>query len=524
MKKRFIQKAFVAFMALTLLIGSFAGCGSGNTSDSSSSSGQSESESSAAADSSAGTAANEKPYHIVMAHMVDTGDFRDLDEVVAAINELTLRELNMTFEVLQLGWGDSTTKLNLMLAGGDKLDIFPISADLAAGYISAGQIVDLNDYIYDYGQDILDQLGEDVATSGAVNGFVYGTPSNKESASLSGVIMRKDIVDELGIDIDAIHTLDDLTDIYAKVKEAYPSMDCLSGTNLVGKWEDHDPLTDRFGVLMDDGQDTTVVNWYETDAYRIKVGRINEWYQAGYIKLDAATTTDSAQSLVKAGSLFSFIGSIKPGYLVQANNMCGREMVYAYIGHDDGTTLNNLNTNNVNFINWGIPQSCEDKVKAMQFLNFAYSNSEFMNLLNWGIEGEHYVKVDGSDNVIDYPEGVDANNTGYRLDMGWHLPNQFIAHIWNGLPEDIWDQYREFNDSAQKSKAFGFLYDPTSVSTELTALQSVKAEYTKALETGSVPDVDATLKDFNDKLYAAGLQKVMDLKQEQLDAWLAKQS
>ena len=51
----------------------------------------------------------------------------------------------------------------------------------------------------------------------------------------------------------------------------------------------------------------------------------------------------------------------------------------------------------------------------------------------------------------------------------------------------------------------------------------MESEYKKPLETGSVSDVEATLKDFNDKLYAAGLQKVMDLKQEQLDAWLATQ-
>ena len=52
----------------------------------------------------------------------------------------------------------------------------------------------------------------------------------------------------------------------------------------------------------------------------------------------------------------------------------------------------------------------------------------------------------------------------------------------------------------------------------------MESEYKKPLETGSVSDVEATLKDFNDKLYAAGLQKVMDLKQEQLDAWLASNS
>ncbi|MDR0721134.1 MAG: ABC transporter substrate-binding protein [Treponema sp.] len=461
----------------------------------------------------------EAPYHITMAFLGAPMD--DDAKVYAAINELTLRELNMTFEAAPLSLGDFVSTLNLMLSGGDNLDILPVYTPLAASYIYAGKIVDLADYIYDYGKDILRLVGEDVATSGSVNGFIFGVPSQKESASLSGIVMRKDIVDALGIDVSAIHTLDDLTPIFAKVKANYPDIDCLASKNAVSQWENYDTLSDRFGVLIDNGQSATVVNWYETADYKTKVNRAREWYKAGYIKLDAATSTDLETNLVMAGSLFAYFSYIKPGYLEQANAQCGREMVYAYIGTDDGKTLNNLSSSNVNFFNWGIAQNSKDKVKAMRFLNFAYSSPEFINLLNWGIEGEHYVFVDDGKKVIDYPPGINAANAKYGRNLGWHFPNQYIAYIWNGLPTDIWEQYKAFNDSALKSKAFGFLYDPSSVANELAALTGVQAEYAAALETGSVSDTEKTLKEFNDKLYAAGLQKVIDTKQAQLDAWWA---
>jgi putative aldouronate transport system substrate-binding protein len=461
----------------------------------------------------------EAPYHVTMAFL--GGPMEDDAKVFAAINELTLRELNMSFEAVPLSWGDFVSTLNLMLSGGVNLDILPVYFPLAAAYINAGQIVNLGDYIYDYGKDILRLVGEDVATSGSINGFIFGVPSQKESASLSGIVMRKDIVDALGIDVSAIHTLDDLTPIFAKVKAAYPNMDCLAAKNAVSQWENYDILSDRFGVLMDSGQSTKVVNWYETEDYKTKVNRVNNWYKAGYIKLDAATSTDVETNLVLAGSLFAYFSYIKPGFLEQANAQCGREMVYAYIGTDDGKTLNNLNSNNVNFINWGIARNSKDKIKAMQFLNFAYSNAEFMNLLNWGIEGEHYVFVQGNKNIVDYPPGINAGNAKYGRNLGWHFPNQYIAHIWTGLPGDIWDQYKAFNDSALKSKAFGFLYDPSSVANEIAALSGVQAEYTTALETGSVSNPERILREFNEKLYAAGLQKVIGLKQEQLDAWWA---
>ena len=66
-------------------------------------------------------------------------------------------------------------------------------------------------------------------------------------------------------------------------------------------------------------------------------------------------------------------------------------------------------------------------------------------------------------------------------------------------------------------------FDPTDVTTEITQLTAVEDKYEKDLAFGVVEDIDATLKAFNDELYAAGLEEVMQAKQEQLDAWLAEQ-
>ena len=298
-------------------------------------------------------------------------------------------------------------------------------------------------------------------------------------------------------------------------------MDMISGSRVITT-EIVDPLFDWFGVLMDYGQDTTVTNYFESKEYKDRADLTKEWYDAGYVKLDAATTTETNANLVKAGSLFSYMAPIKPGYLIQENINCGTEMVTAYLGDLDGGYQESLWTSSVNFFDWGIAQQSKDKVKAMEFLNYAYNSPEWNNLMNFGIEGEDYVPVEGSDVLIDYPEGKGIGDA-YHMNMGWMYPNQMIGKIWNGNPEDLWDQYTEFNKGAVLSKAFGFIYDSSSVATELTALNSVRTEFMASIETGSVPDVDQAIKDFNDKLYAAGLQKVIDLKQEQLDAWLAAQ-
>ena len=170
---------------------------------------------------------------------------------------------------------------------------------------------------------------------------------------------------------------------------------------------------------------------------------------------------------------------------------------------------------------WAVANASKDPAKAVEFLNWTYSNSEFEDLINWGIEGEDWIELE--DGTAGYPEGVDATNVGYHQDMGWLYPNQFAGHVWDGNPSNIKEQYDEFHANAIASKGLGFNFDPTDVTTEITQLTAVEDKYEKDLAFGVVEDIDATLKAFNDELYAAGLEEVMQAKQEQLDAWLAEQ-
>ena len=58
-----------------------------------------------------------------------------------------------------------------------------------------------------------------------------------------------------------------------------------------------------------------------------------------------------------------------------------------------------------------------------------------------------------------------------------------------------------------------------NVTTETAAVQSVYDEYRMSLECG-VLDPETALPEMNEKMYAAGLQNIIDEKQAQLDEWL----
>ena len=67
----------------------------------------------------------------------------------------------------------------------------------------------------------------------------------------------------------------------------------------------------------------------------------------------------------------------------------------------------------------------------------------------------------------------------------------------------------------------GFSYDSTPVSTEIAALTNVKNQYLPGLACGSL-NPETELPKFLQALEDAGLQKVIDEKQAQLDAWIAE--
>lgn len=102
--------------------------------------------------------------------------------------------------------------------------------------------------------------------------------------------------------------------------------------------------------------------------------------------------------------------------------------------------------------------------------------------------------------------------------MNWLLPNQFIAHIWENDPLDLWDRMVRFNDEAVKSKALGFTFDNSAYASEFSALTNIYNEYAKQLLFGFI-DPETGIAEMQAKLEAAGLNTYIAAKQEALNAW-----
>ena len=331
-----------------------------------------------------------------------------------------------------------------------------------------------------------------------------------------------DLCDKYGIDYENITTLEQLHDALTIVHENEPNLVCVVPSNgeLVRNWG-WDPLGDAstpLGVLMDMGQSVTVVNLFETDFYKEFVTTMRQWYNEGLIMADAVSNTENVGTMMGAGTAFGGFMNLKPYFNVQETTNYGTEIVVSEIVPAFSCT------SNVSMATWAIASSTEHPEACMKLLNLMYTDPTLMNLMIYGLEGEHYVvKGDASNGqkIIGYPDGIDATTTTYRPSGGWLWCNQFVGHVWEGNPADYWDVTRAFNNTAVKSNAFGFTWDSSGVRNQVTACTNVMQKYHQALMCGAV-DPEETLPKVNQELKDAGIDDIIGDKQAQYDAWRAQ--
>lgn len=439
-----------------------------------------------------------------------------VDEVEAAANEI-LKDKGVAMDITLINVGSWGEQTNLLLVGGD-VDVMPWWGTMAT-YVNNGQALGMNELLEEYGQGILEEIPEAMLEVGRIDGEIYGIYTDREVANDYGIWMRKDILEETGIDPSTIHTLEDCTQIFEKVKELYPDMDCISGgsggtlqTNTWG-W---DQISDsnNLGVMLDNGQAGEIVNLYESEEYENYVRLMREWYEAGYFSKDVLSKSDDPSVEMRAGKLFSALSHMKPLFAEQQARITGMEIEAIELRPAS------LQTQTIQGFMWGISSSTEYPEECMILLNEMYTNPELSNLLINGIEGKSYVYSDKEKNLITYPEGVDAATTPYTA-QSWIWPGAFETPVWEPYPEDYWKQIEDFNNNALKSKALGFVPDTSDLVNEVTACTNVVAKYNPALMAGAI-DVDQGLEDFRAELKDAGIDRIVEEKQRQYVEWLAQ--
>lgn len=461
-----------------------------------------------------------KPYEVTL-YYPGTPQ-KDVALVEAEINKKMEPKIGATLKINAIDWGQWDNKLNLMISSGEKSDIiFTAAWQNYTVNVAKGAFLPLNDLLEEHGQDIKKNLDPAFLEGSQVDGVNYGVPTNKELAATRGVLVRQDLADKYKLDLAAVKTWADLEPLLKTIKENEPGITpfYMSNTNGNGLLEnlDWDYLGDASvpGVISKTAGSTTVLNEVETAEFKEAAELARKWYQAGYINSDAATSNVFPKDQAKAGKAFMWTDGMKPGKDKEEEGYVGFPLTQIEM------TQPTITTGDASGAMLAISRSSEQPEKAMQVINLLHSDKEINNLLNFGIEGQHYVKKDGADNIITLPDGVDANSRTYNPGAQWQLGNQFLNFLWDNEDPQKWEKFKEFNAKGVKSPALGFTFNSQSVKNEIAAVNNVNKQFKPGMTSGAV-DPNEMIPKYLEKLKAAGIDKIIAAKQEQLDAFLSK--
>lgn len=437
----------------------------------------------------------------------------DFASIGAAMSEITKEKLGCTVELLPISFTAYQEQMTLMTSGDEALDILLISPYFGiTGFIAQGQVLPITQYEDTLLADAVAEIGKDYVDACKFSGELYGMPSLHEFGASYGIIFRTDLLEKYNIDVSAIKSFEDLTPILETIKSNEPDVIPLTTFNSAYTVAEavfdsmFDECGDKLGDLRMDDTTGKIITRFETDEYRYWCDMAYDWYQKGYVYEDVATSQESAETLMAADRVFCWLANGKPGYEEQEELNTGKELTYIELTPAISTTTS------VNALQLGMARNCKNPELAMKFLNLLYTNEDLMRLLANGIEGKHYT-------LNDQGLAVMAENSSWVFNS-WEMGNNFLTLLWDTDPATKWEDTRVFNANAVHSKAFGYTFDLTELSTEVAACQIVLNKYRYALENGVV-STDAVLDEFVKNLYDAGLQKIIDEKQAQLNAFLA---
>ena len=500
-----MKKVLSLFLVLGMLIGILVGCGSGKDDN-----------------------ANSGTYNVVMQWPTVSSDISGLADVEAAVNAITGPEIGVTVTLEPANGFNLLNETSLSVSSGEKLDLCLSLFNGISPLVDTGSIIALDDLVTEYGSNILEECGKRIA-GGYYGDTLYGIPNAYIEGEKSGYVCRTDLLEKYGIEVDEnrIYTMDEIGDIFATIKAGEgDGFYCVAGpqnlSDLFNCLYPYDVLgtSSASGVLMlgNDFTSTTVENLYATEEYKNFAEVMYDWGKKGFFSPDATTTTEIAVTQIKSGKYLGFFPGFCSGGADYYNSQTGTDMTMI-------TTIEgNSMTNMFQTILWSIPVTCENPEKTMEFLNYIYKNNEIATLLQYGIEGVSYEVVENTEEgtLIKFPDGQTTDTLPYYQMMGIY-GNRLEWPIL--MPDRITynKDLKEFSDSVDKiSPALGYSFVTASVSSEYSAVFSVIRKYIGIINTGTI-NPDTELPEFIKALEDAGINKIIEENQKQLDAWLENQ-
>lgn len=434
---------------------------------------------------------------------------KDVDRVMTEVSKYTKEKINATIKMKMIDWGDYTQKMQVNVASGEPMDIIFTSAG-GFDYVQnarKGAFYKMDDLLEKYGQDLVKTVDPAFLSGSKVDGHNYGIPANKELPQQEVWRFNKNLLDKYKLDTTNVRSLDSLEPLLKTIKEKENGVTPFAMDKNYVPYVPYDYIIQNLPMAVKlDTTDYKIVDVLETPEMKEALKTMHKYYKAGYVSAEAATT-GSTSDLMTSGNWFLDRASTQP----LADNQWSASYGYPVVSTPASDAI--VTNTSVQGSIMAISANSEHPEKAMEFLNLLNTDAKLRNMVDSGIEGVHYKKVNDK-HIENLPESKNYDMPSYSLG------NNMLLNLNPNDPDNKWDEFKKFNAEGKNSPILSFNFDSTKVSSELAAVQNVKEQFWAALMTGTL-DPETNLDKAIEKFKQAGLDKVIAEAQSQLDAWRA---
>ena len=471
------------------------------------------------------------------------------DKVWAAFNEQLQQYVpNTTVEFIDVSFDEYSEKFSQVLASGEGVDLAWTGWLINKPQnIADGNLMPLDDLLAEYGQGIVDILGENVVEihRNADDGKLYYLPSWQglvgdrrgwlvvtEIAELAGDTWIEDTEAALNKwrnnyseGTEAFQAvLDQATKYLAAAKEA-GKLGAGINTGRVFGWSMYNGTRSNPGVggseigIPFEDNTFTVIDGVASEHYKLYAKTMADWYKEGYIRSDIMSVDTSTLTMPKNGEITdtTYVFSCDP-YLTEADQDAatadaGMDMTYLPVEENASLILGGDTS-------YAIPYCADEPERAMMVLNAIYSQPDLYNTLIYGIEGEDYTKNADGTITTSYVGASPTADDSYGIQR-WIIGSCKNALINNGTDPNYYADLEALEETARVNPFLNFTFDRTNVEGICASILNVYYEYGPQIDNGVAGDNWEEL--YNNYMAArkdAGIEELVTEFQNQLNAYI----
>lgn len=531
-------KKLIALLLAVIMVMSFAACDDSSVSDSTQGSGGSDA-----------VGNGKDPVTITYWYSNGIGEQEYTDEVEAKLNEILAQTEGYEHITIDLHpCRDYQTDFALGQVEGAQIDLVSTPGLSVNTEIVNGSFMVL-DEILEENPEITAELPEWFVDLGMMNGEIWYVPNYQQCANRFYLYTPAEFFEQSGYtyeeaqEILLSHDPDRMADFFENYILAIREY-----TGSEKMFTRYDMINNHRFYVQDSNMISMVSSscalYWDEDTQRIECTDLREdvqeaylknaeWYQEGIIYKDSFTDTNFCRGKMYNSHEQSYVfnTAVSYGTAQMVADMYSENYGYEVVAFEtfDTTFISNVNAAGGTAISSTTKHPKEAAMVMALLFNSKYS--DFYNTLCWGLEGIHWEWVDeqaGKIKTLEFEATEGDSSTTYCFPK-WRGGNTFNAWMNQAMTQQQEDYILNVtnnleNETTVTSPLMGLNLSTRPVETELAQVQAVVSEYQDALRIGSAgANVEQYLADYLDRLEKAGIQKVLDELNRQVDEFLENQ-